>query len=321
MSNFIINLDFVNLNILHSPLYKISSDSILLNLSERMKKERRVNNSDDYVRFDTAEYLSLMFFLENPAVANEFNFNTQFAIRRIEEEISKYWGDFYLTESNWDFPTYKLTDPWYNSMAQGLLLFLLVQACKNDMIKDSSIIQKVFKPFELPVSDGGLKRTLLDTGSVWFEEYPSKPSSYVLNGAIFSIYGVWEYYLFTGNDSAKNLVEGFIRGLNNSIGYYNKNNWSKYCLFKNNLSTIDYHRIHCLQLHWVVNTGLKLEIEVENISKVLNIWDKSLFESNAIALLKINAIRLRIGIWNRIKGYFGWLQLIAVYGQICTLMS
>lgn len=47
------------------------------------------------------------------------------------------------------------------------------------------------KPFRVPSSKGGVRATFLNKYH-WYEEYPTKPASFVLNGFIYSLLGLYD---------------------------------------------------------------------------------------------------------------------------------
>ena len=87
-------------------------------------------------------------------------------------------------------------------MAQGHALSVLSRAFHvtgdeeylNAAVKGLHIFEKVSseeKKLSLqPVSEGGVRADLF--GSPWFEEYPTQPSTFVLNGFIYSLIGLYD---------------------------------------------------------------------------------------------------------------------------------
>ncbi|XP_040567841.1 D-glucuronyl C5-epimerase [Lepeophtheirus salmonis] len=81
---------------------------------------------------------------------------------------------------------------WYSGMAQGHGLSLLSRAFIYT--KDRKYLEaakKALSLFSLPSSKGGFRAVFLDT-YVWYEEYPTKPSSFVLNGFMYSLFGLYD---------------------------------------------------------------------------------------------------------------------------------
>ncbi len=88
--------------------------------------------------------------------------------------------------------TLKLRKGWNSGLAQGQAISLLVRAYDHTgKRKYLTAARRAATPMSRPVVRGGLARQL-DGRGVWFEEYPTDPPSYVLNGNLFAIVGVWD---------------------------------------------------------------------------------------------------------------------------------
>lgn len=151
-------------------------------------------------------------------------------------------------EHLWMEPTYNLNPPWVSAMAQGEALSLLLRAyqCTNAQVFFDSA-ELAYNSFYIPVKNGGI--TLWDSdGRVWFEEYPSSTPSYVLNGFIFAVLGLYDYYRVTGDEKCRKLWSDAITSLRERLPLYDTGYWSKYDLLTNTLTSPEYHFLHILQL-------------------------------------------------------------------------
>ncbi|KAK6011313.1 D-glucuronyl C5-epimerase [Ostertagia ostertagi] len=77
-------------------------------------------------------------------------------------------------------------------MAQGHALSLLTRAyaaTKNATYL--AVASKALDLFEKDASAGGVRNKLF--GNDWYEEYPTSPGSYVLNGFIYSLIGLYDF--------------------------------------------------------------------------------------------------------------------------------
>jgi hypothetical protein len=54
-------------------------------------------------------------------------------------------------------------------------------------------------------------------GNLWFEEYPSSPPSYVLNGFVYALFGLIDLYRVTNNQSVKFDIDRCISTLKNRL--------------------------------------------------------------------------------------------------------
>ena len=66
--------------------------------------------------------------------------------------------------------------------------------------------EKIVAFFDLNVEDGGFKR-IDKNGNLWYEEYPSSEPSYVLNGFIFALYGLIDFYRVTNDQKVKKTID------------------------------------------------------------------------------------------------------------------
>ncbi|MFK7784168.1 MAG: D-glucuronyl C5-epimerase family protein, partial [Crocinitomicaceae bacterium] len=81
-------------------------------------------------------------------------------------------------------------------------------------------------------------------GNIWMEEYPSDIPCFTLNGKIFALLGLYDYYMLTGKEDVKNLLMAGITTIKNNVERYRKvDEPSLYCI-KHNRSYIGYHQTH-----------------------------------------------------------------------------
>src|SRR5581483_10643443 len=110
--------------------------------------------------------------------------------------------------------------------------------------------QRAFASFLLPVEDGGV--TFTDTrGDLWFEEYIVSPPTHILNGFIWASWGVYDYFLASGDPTAKSIFEQAVRTLLANIDHYDMGFWSLYEQSGTKLQMVAspfYHRLHIAQL-------------------------------------------------------------------------
>ena len=147
--------------------------------------------------------------------------------------------DYVYWEYEFDWPngTCLLKSPWACGLAQALVasLFFRVAKAENDH-ELFEIAQKALNIFNYRVEDGGLKTTL--NGYDFYEEYPSEPSTCVLDGSLFITLAFYDLYLATGE---KKLFDSAFEGIVNNLDYWDYNNmWSYYGNF-GYLSSIQYH--------------------------------------------------------------------------------
>lgn len=150
-------------------------------------------------------------------------------------------------------------DPgWYSAMGQGQSISLLVRAyivSKDFRYLDAAV--KALSVFEVNSTEGGVKTTFAGVYD-WYEEYPTLPSSYVLNGFIYSLLGLFdlkEVASGIGAQKAARLYETGIKSLKNMLLMFDNGSGTFYDLrhlslgIAPNRARWDYHTVHINQLH------------------------------------------------------------------------
>jgi hypothetical protein len=144
-----------------------------------------------------------------------------------------------------------LKAPWYSALAQGQGISLLVRAF-NTTEKDCYIAsaEDAFKAFTMDVREGGVSYTD-EKGNLWFEEYVVFPPTHILNGFIWSMWGVYDFFLATDNSIAKELFDKSVQTLKAKLHRYDIGFWSLYEQSGTRLKMIAspfYHDLHIIQL-------------------------------------------------------------------------
>lgn len=177
---------------------------------------------------------------ENPEAKTKFLNCADYLVKNTFDTLN-----YSLHPYNFPWPSYNLKPPWYSAMAEGLSLNVFAKAYK--MTGDSIYINKgkrVLNAFLIPVSKGGI--TIKDdTNKWWYEEYAAKDveNPRVLNGMIYNLLGLHEYYKVTGNKLAINLYNKGFNAVAENLHKYDNNGWSYYNI-KGKLASIYYHKDH-----------------------------------------------------------------------------
>ena len=86
----------------------------------------------------------------------------------------------------------ELNSGWLNAMTQGQAMSLLIRAYKmTDNSKYAEAAINAVRPFQIPASQNGVVNKVFDKFT-WFEEYPTTPGMFVLNGFIYSLLGLYD---------------------------------------------------------------------------------------------------------------------------------
>ena len=169
-------------------------------------------------------------------------------VREIKEIKPGLWG--YVIERA--VPVYNLGSNWISCLAQAQVMSVLVRyysVCKEEKYLEMSC--RLLEAFKVSSKENGVL-TYLNNG-YFYEEYPSNPSSFVLNGFIFGLWGLLDLYKASGNEEAKQLYKKGVKTLKENLPLYNINKlgWSRYDLYDfkvKNITSIFYHKLHIYQL-------------------------------------------------------------------------
>jgi len=142
-------------------------------------------------------------------------------------EETDYGGLVWRYSMAW--PEHGLKPGWMSGMAQGLGISLLLRGSvlfKNPEYVE--VAEKSFLPMTVSVVEGGV--SIIKDDFYWMEEIPSKNPSFVLNGFIFALFGIYDLYTFTGKDLYKTWFDRATSTLVRLLPKYDLGTWSRYDL-------------------------------------------------------------------------------------------
>lgn len=146
---------------------------------------------------------------------------------------------------------FPLAAGWYSGHSQGTgisLLARLYQETKDERYLRAA--KEAFPALTADVADGGVVYRDSE-GGVWLEEYLTPVSTHILNGYLWALWGVWDYWLLTGDSDARNLWNACVRTLEKNLSRYDLGFWSRYDLSRQLLPMVAspfYHSLHIVQL-------------------------------------------------------------------------
>jgi heparosan-N-sulfate-glucuronate 5-epimerase len=151
---------------------------------------------------------------------------------------------------NWEYRS-PLRAPWYSALAQGQGISLLLRAYRETgAVAYFEAAERAFNSFLKSTDEGGVAFTD-DRGNLWFEEYVVSPPTHILNGFIWATWGVYDYFLMTQNQLARDLFEQAVLTLRTNLPHYDLGFWSLYEESNTLLPMVAspfYHRLHLVQL-------------------------------------------------------------------------
>lgn len=168
-------------------------------------------------------------------------------------ENAVQYDNFTVWEYDFPWTKYNMTPPWRSGMAQGHGIQALSIA--YNLTGDERYLKaarSALNSFYVEIEEGGV--TIKEKDGWWYEEYADEEGTNpkVLNGMIFALIGIHEYYKVTGDENAKYLFDKGIIALKNNLANYDAGGWSYYDS-AGNLASKNYHQIHVEQLSYLYN--------------------------------------------------------------------
>ena len=145
---------------------------------------------------------------------------------------SQITNDAIVWKYEFDYFPYLQEAPWVSSMAQGAAIRVFIRAfllTNNEYYLE--LAKKAVNSYMIEYEDGGI-RQYDGEGNVYYEEYPGNPTSHVLNGFIFAIWGLYEHWIVTGDDVCYSLFQEGVKTLKNRLPDYDMGDNSKYDLIR-----------------------------------------------------------------------------------------
>lgn len=153
-----------------------------------------------------------------------------------------------------------MDENWYGAMTQGLGMSFLTRMYDitgNQTYLD--VAENATKLFNVSVENGGFLRYYDE--NPWYEEYPTPDAgSFVLNGYIYSLIGLYDLYATSGSNVSKKLYDDGVDSLINMISIFDLGCSSSYDLVHHsilssppNIANYMYHGLH-ISLLSIINS-------------------------------------------------------------------
>jgi len=166
-------------------------------------------------------------------------------------ETNKYGVKTWMHHFDWEYRD-TLRSPWYSALAQGNGISLLIRIyieTKNEKYFETA--QQAFKSLHISVKDGGV--LFIDKNdNYWLEETIVDPPTHILNGFLWTIFGIWDYYLLTSDQETKILFDRCIKTIKNNLKFFDIGFWSLYEQSGTKMKMLAssfYHNLHIVQLN------------------------------------------------------------------------
>jgi hypothetical protein len=151
------------------------------------------------------------------------------------------------------WPKYGAQAGWISAMAQGEAISLLLRAAEaegDDAYAEAAL--NIASPFRFSVEEGGVVfRSRY--GDTFLEEVAVQPACHILNGHIFSLWGLLDLASVRRQPWIEQLASEALRTLRSRLNLYDAGYWSYYSLLGSrsgfrNVALLKYHAFHVAQL-------------------------------------------------------------------------
>jgi len=231
-----------------------------------------------------------------------FSINQWFVENVIHDELL---GSYWLTEV--PKPEFKIKTPWKSAFTQSRAISVLLRAWQ--MTRETNYLKlasKALIPFTIPIESGGVAVDLTEE-MAYYEEYVAEKPTRILDGAMFSLFGVYDFIRATkdlpgceeSNQLAKKIFRKGVNGLKYWLPKFDMGYWVFYnrCEIEgypqNDPCTIGYLRLVTDQLEIMGN--LTEDTFFYQYSKkfqlYLNPWNiLKMYREKYFALKKLNRL-------------------------------
>jgi heparosan-N-sulfate-glucuronate 5-epimerase len=168
----------------------------------------------------------------------------------LEQNVQGLW--VWNHHFDWDYRD-PLEAPWYSGLAQAQGISLLLRAhihARSDGCEYLRAAEKAFIPLTRPIAEGGVLFED-DNKDLWIEEYLVNPPTHILNGFIWALWGVFDFWLAQRDASAKAIFDRGVETLLRNLARFDTGYWSLYEQSGTRLKMLAspfYHRLHIVQL-------------------------------------------------------------------------
>ena len=162
--------------------------------------------------------------------------------------------DLYFTYP-FDFDLHGYSDqtmiaPWLSGLTQGVVLKVLTRLYEftgdKRYLEDAT---KVFNSFNRIANKDNPWISMVDENNYyWIEEYPDNDApNFTLNGFIFCVFGLYEYYQVTKDEYSEYLLKASLTTIKHYANAFRVKGEPSYYRLKHKVQNERYHRIHIKQ--------------------------------------------------------------------------
>jgi len=262
-----------------TPWQKFNSDGVIVALKERLKDHYRISSETLYTQEDPGDTYFHPVLIANCILGN-YNLHLD---RGDQQSLEVFWNNTRWLSDNgvsfgeslvYPFP-YGLKEfnpepDWVSGMYQGQILSCFARAYHlSGEEQYLELCRRTWKSFELKLGDKyGFRYE--DKYGVWFEEAPKLPANHILNGAIFALWGILDFFKVSGYPELEETWHAGVRTILNALEEYDLGFWSLYDL-SGTIASYYYQSVHVKQMN-ALNSQTGQELFREYAEK----WAKQL---------------------------------------------
>jgi heparosan-N-sulfate-glucuronate 5-epimerase len=167
----------------------------------------------------------------------------------------------WLYSFDFRLPGGSVSAPWASALAQGQAMSLLERAyVKSHRHRYLQAALDALAPLQQQVSTGGLQRCFRgDCRQPFFEEYPTRRPSEVLNGFMFTLLGLYDLASVAPRSDARRLYLAGRRTLSAALPDYDRDGVARYDLASAQVASQDYQAVHVYLLRALDSLGPNAE--------------------------------------------------------------
>jgi len=167
----------------------------------------------------------------------------------ILEQRAEIEGDEWRWAYHVEIPKYKIEPPTYSAMAQAQIASTFVRAyLAGGNARHAEVALAAVRPL---VKGGDSDLVSVTSAGPVLEESPSNPPSHILNGWIYSLWGLWDVAVALGDEGARVAYSATLNCLRQMLDKYDIGWWTRYSLYPHRLPDLAkpfYHRLHIDQM-------------------------------------------------------------------------
>jgi hypothetical protein len=295
-----------------TPWQKFNSEGVIVAMKSRLKDHYKISSAVLYPPEDPGETYFHPVLVANCILGN-YNL---FLDNGDPAALEIFWNNIRWLAGNgvpykgalvYPFP-YGLKEfnpepNWVSGMYQGQILSCFARAFHLSGDEQyMELCRLTWKSFDLELGEPyGFRYE--DKYGLWFEEAPQLPAKHILNGAIYALWGILDYYQVSGEGVLKETWERGIRTILNALDGYDLGYWSLYDL-AGTITSYYYQSVHVRQME-----ALFRQTGEEKFRKYAERWNEQLHSPACRRRKKIYSVRqdirrgrLGMSIRNAIRG-------------------